>query len=92
MTHFNWNLNLVSVLSYMGNKPEAINGLLKFGVPYISEEDGYTPMQHAVEMHDMDVVNILVNYLAGDANQLEDFDTKHMISGFVPTWKHNFEF
>lgn len=27
MTHFNWNMNLVSVLSFMGNKHEAINGL-----------------------------------------------------------------
>ena len=43
-------------------------------------------------MHDMDVVNVLVNYLAGDANQLEDFDTEHMISEFVPAWKKNFTF
>jgi hypothetical protein len=71
----------------MGNKSEAINGLLKYGVPYISEEDGDTAMLHAVEMHDMDVVNVIVNHLAGDAYQLEDFDTMHMIEGFVPTWK-----
>ena len=49
-------------------------------------------MERAVNMHDMDVVNVLVNYLAGDANQLEDFDTKHMIDAWVPTWKQNFMF
>lgn len=91
-THFNWNMNLLNVLSVMGNKHEAMNGLLKYGVPYISEDDGYTPMWHAVEMHDMNVVNVIVNYLAGDTNQLENFDTMHMIKAFVPGWKKNFVF
>jgi len=76
----------------MGNKSDAINGLLKFGVPYISEDSGETAMQHAIGMHDMDVVNVIVNYLAGDANQLEEDDTKYMIKHFVPTWKENFMF
>lgn len=49
-------------------------------------------MQRAVEMHDLDVVNVCVNYLAGDANQLENFDTMHMISDWIPTWKNNFMF
>ena len=33
----------------MGNKKEAINGLLDNGVPYISNEDGSTPIKYAVE-------------------------------------------
>jgi len=52
----------------MGNKHEALKGLLDNGVPYISENEGETPMKRAVLMHDMDVVNVCVNYLAGDAN------------------------
>lgn len=76
----------------MGNKKEAINGLLDNGVPYISNEDGSTPIKYAVEQHDLDVVNSLVNYLAGDVNQLENYDTMHMIKEFNSTWKKNFMF
>lgn len=76
----------------MGNMSRQIDGLLKFGVPYISEADGTTPMQHAVEFHDEDSVNVFVNYLANDACQLEVFDIMHIIENFNPTWKNNFIF
>lgn len=51
-THFNWNFNLVSVMTCMGQKNDAIKGLFKAGVPYIAELNGNTPLFHAVQMHD----------------------------------------
>lgn len=56
-THFNWDFNLVSVLATMGNRSEALAGLLDYGVPYISLEGGKneedkTPMSHAYDIND----------------------------------------
>lgn len=51
-THFNWDFNLISVLSCMGNKSEAIKDLLDYGVPYIAEADNVTPIKHAINIHD----------------------------------------
>lgn len=91
-THFNWDFNLVSVLALMGNRTCALKGLLDFGVPYITGDDGKTPMCHAVEINDQEMINVLVNHLSLDINQLEFFDTEHMIKNFIPAWKNNFTF
>lgn len=91
-THFNWNFNLVTVLSCIGNKSDAIKGLLQFGVPYISQENGNTPLYHAVEMHDRQVINVFVNHFAEKGIQLSIYDTQHIIKDFNSTWKNNFIF
>lgn len=91
-THFNWNFNLVSVMACMGQKSQAIKGLFKNGVPYIAELDGKTPMSHAYEMRDTDVVNVIMSHLDDDANQLPFHDVKHMISNYTNLWKKNFTF
>lgn len=78
-THFNWNLNLVSIMTCIGQKSEAIKCLFKNGVPYISEINGNTPMTHAVEKHDQDVVNVIMSHLCADANQLPINDISYMI-------------
>ena len=66
----------------MGNRCEALHGLLDFGVPYMENGDGTTPMFHAHLINDQDSVNVIVQHLAEDINQLEMFDTQHMIQNF----------
>ena len=51
-----------------------------------------TPISYAVAMHDQEIINVLVNHLAKDANQLEYFDTEYMIENFTNAWKNNFTF
>jgi hypothetical protein len=36
----------------MGNRSEALAGLLEYGVPYITGADEKTPMYHAHEIND----------------------------------------
>ena len=76
----------------MGNKSQAIEELLGFGVQYINGGFNETPISYAVGIHDQDSIDVMVNHLSKDANQLEYIDTEYMIKNFNQKWRNNFMF
>lgn len=81
-THFCWNFNLASVLTFMGQKSEVIADLFNYGVPYITEVDGTTPLIRAVKMNDRNVVNVILSHFRKDANEFELQDLKLILQKF----------
>lgn len=91
-THFCWNFNLVSVLTFMGQKNEVITDLFNHGVPYITEVDGTTPLIRADKMNDRNVVDAILSHFRKDANELEFQDLKLILQKFMQSWRNNFQF
>ena len=76
----------------MGQKSEVISDLFEYGIPYISEADGNTPLNRAVKMNDRNVINSILSHFGHDTNELGFNDLKLIIQKFQCTWKNNFSF
>lgn len=61
---------------------DSITDLLNYGVPYIQEADGNTPLQRAVKMNDRTVIDSFVKHFQNDTNDLDFNDLRLIIKRF----------